>query len=210
MDSAIHIFDYLKSGIVHQTLFSVMFLLFGYQLYRKKEVGPTYGKRLFISYLSILAVSLTLVYAVYDAIWRLPSCGPLCRYFLPPYSHYYFNEVVVRWMSTFAFNASVGLVGGLLFAVFARMTKGSIIDQLDVDLLTVGGMVAGWPNILIFYAIVFIAAVVMTIIRAVHERSASVRMIVTPVLPLAAACVALFGDRIAHVLRLYEIGATLV
>lgn len=115
---------------------------------------------------------------------------------------------MVRWLGGFAFNASVGLLGGLIFLWFSKKTHGRIIDQLDVDFLTVGGMVAGWPNILVFYALIFILTIIVTIVRSIVERSAAVRMIITPVLPLACAAIALFGDQLSRLAHVYEIGVT--
>ena len=70
-------------------------------------------------------------------------------------------------------------------------------------------MIAGWPNILALYGLVFVSTIVVTIVRAIAVRSVQVRMIITPVLPLAIAIVAIFGNQLAHFARLYEIGVTL-
>lgn len=191
-------------------LFAEVFLGFAFLLYRNKGITLRSGRRLFLWYLIAQLTVLVAVCATTWQQWHLDNCGTACRYFFPPYSNYYFNQVIARWMNIAAFNAMVGLAGGILFSIFARMTHGTIIDQIDVDLLTVGGMAAGWPNILIFYAIVFLSTMVVTLLRAVIERSVSVRMIVTPVLPMTAAAVALFGDKLAHWLHLYSIGITVL
>ncbi len=210
MSAITRITEFISGGWLTDMMFALMLLWFAFNLFRKRTVSGVYSRRLFLGFTVITTVSLVLVYAVYQGLWRQSDCGPLCRYFLPPYSNYYLNEVVVRWMSTFAFNATVGLFGGLVFLFFARATRGQIIDQLDVDVLTVGGMIAGWPNILIFYGLVFSLTVMITVVRAIVFRTARVRMIITPALPLAGAFVAVFGDKLAQALRLYEIGVTLV
>lgn len=210
MSAITRITEFISGGLLTDTMFALMLLWFAFNLSRKRTVSGVYSRRLFLGFTVIATVTLALVYSMYQGLWRQSDCGPLCRFFLPPYSNYYFNEVVVRWLSTFAFNAVVGLFGGLVFSLFARATRGQVIDQLDVDLLTVGGMIAGWPNILIFYGLVFSLTMMVTLVRAAVFRTASVRMIITPVLPLAGAFVAVFGDKLAHTLRLYEIGVTLV
>lgn len=209
MSAITRITEFISGGLLTDVMFALMLLWFALTLWRKRMVNGAYSQRLFLGFAVITTVTLVLVYALYQGLWRQSDCGSLCRYFLPPYSNYYLNEVVVRWLSTFAFNAAVGLFGGLLFSLFARATRGQVIDQLDVDLLTVGGMIAGWPNILVFYGLVFSLTTIITLVRAVVFRTARVRMIITPVLPLAGAFVAVFGDKLAHALRLYEIGLTL-
>ncbi|MBI4092456.1 MAG: hypothetical protein HY420_00870 [Candidatus Kerfeldbacteria bacterium] len=204
------IFNFIVNSGFSKIAFGLLFLIFGYFVYQKKQFHATDGRRLFGWYFCLQIIVWLFVFSVTWVEWRRASCGAICQYFLPPYSNYYFNEVLVRWISTVAFNAGVGLLGGIIFSVFRRLTNNRVIDQLDVDLLTVGGMVAGWPNILIFYGLVFVLTMIVTVGRAVAERSAAIRMIVTPVLPLAAAAVAVFGDKLARLAKLYEIGLTLV
>lgn len=203
------IFEFVSQAHVGALLFALMFVMAMKHMFIPQDRIRMHGRRLFLWFLCISCVQYAGVLAVYWVEWHHEvTCGLACRLFFPPYSNFYFNQIIVNWLATFAFNAAVGLVGGILFAWFARKTRGRFIDQLDVDLLTVGGMVAGWPNILIFYALVFVLTVCITIARAFAERSAGVRMIITPSLPIAGAVIALFGDQLARLFRLYEIGVT--
>lgn len=204
------IYSFVTKGTLVEVLFGVMFLAFAYGMFLGKRLDQRFSQRLFLGYSTLQILALVFVFTVQWVEWHKPDCGIACQYFFPPHSNYYFNEVIVRWTSSVAFNATVGLVGGLMFSLFARLTRGRIIDQLDVDLLTVGGMVAGWPNILVFYGAVFMLTVILTLARALKERAASVRMIITPVLPFAAALVAVFGDQLARLVHVYEIGLTIV
>lgn len=210
IDVAFGIFWFVTHQYLSAILFALMFLLFGFFLYRRRTYDARYGRRLFLWFLAIAVFQIIATAADYWIEWhKYDICGLGCRYFFPPYSNFYLNQTVIQWVATFAFDACVGLFGGILFSLFARATRGRIIDQLDVDILTVGGMVAGWPNILVFYGTVFIVTILMTIIRAFIEKSTSIRMIITPALPLSAAAIAIFGDYLAKLLKLYEIGVTL-
>jgi len=210
MDVTQGLFRFVSDSWLSNTLFAAMFLVVGHRLLRRTTVSAEYSRRLWMWFLAISAVQLVLVAAVYWIEWHAPECGEACQFFFPPYSNYYLNEVLIKWIATWGLNASVGLIGGFAFLWFARRTGGRIIDQLDVDFLTVGGMVAGWPNILVFYGLVFVLTIGLTVLRAIAERSGSVRMIITPVLPIAAAIIALFGDQLSRWLRLYEIGVTVL
>ena len=210
MDWLIGAFKFITASRLDGVMFAVMFLVVGRVMARRRDLSARYGKRLFLGYVVIALVQLVFVIVSYWVVWHQKSCGIACKLYFPPFSNYYFNQVIVRWMSTLAFNACVGLVSGVIFAWFSRKTKGMIIDQLDVDLLTVGGMVAGWPNVLILYGLLFIVTILVTIGKSIVLRSTSVRMIITPALPYIAALVALFGNDMAKWLKLYEIGLTLV
>lgn len=210
IDWATNAFRFLTTGTLSSFLFAGMFLLLARRLVKRPTMEVRFGRQLFLWFLIISLLQLVFLYADLWFEWHRPICGGVCEFFFPPHSNYYFNEVIVRWASTLAFNAAVGLVGGLAFLWFAKKTNSRIIDQLDVDILTVGGMIAGWPNILIFYGLVFVLTIGLTIVRAFIERSASVRMIITPVLPIAGLLMAMYGDLISRWLRLYEIGLTVV
>lgn len=210
IDLAANTFRLLTTGVFTSVAWAVMFLTVGRTLVRRPQVASNFGRRLFLGYLIIVLLQLVFIAADLWIEWHKPGCGTSCPFFFPPYSNYYLNQVIIHWTATFAFNAAVGLLGGLAFLAFSKATRGRIIDQLDVDWLTVGGMVAGWPNILVFYGLVFVMTVLVTVVRAVAEKSASIRMIITPALPVACAVVAIFGDTIARWLRLYEIGVTVL
>ncbi|MBI5404752.1 MAG: hypothetical protein HY976_00845 [Candidatus Kerfeldbacteria bacterium] len=210
IDWATNAFRFLTTGTFTSLSFAALFLVLAYRLIKRPVVDVSFGRRLFLFFLIISLLQLVFLYADLWFEWHRPVCGAVCEFFFPPHSNYYFNEVIVRWASTMAFNAAVGLAGGLAFLWFAKKTQHRIIDQLDVDILTVGGMIAGWPNILVFYGLVFVLTIGLTVVRALTERSASVRMIITPVLPVAGMLVALYGDQISRWLRLYEIGLTVV
>jgi len=205
------LFLFFSRGQFSDFAFTFLFLMTAYFIYRQKYRGRIFGRSLFLWYLVVALVTATGILAVYYILWASGYGGcQICPYFLPPHSTYYFNEIMVRWLSSLAFNAAVGLIGGLCFLGFARLTGERIIDQLDVDLLTVGGMAVGWPNIMVFYGLVFVSTIFLTIARALVERSSRVRMIITPALPLAAATVVVFGDTLARWVGLYESGFTLV
>lgn len=210
IDFAFGIYWFVTKLYLSSVLWALMFLVFGFVIVRKRSIPPQLGKQLFLWFAAILALQLVAVSADLWIEWhRYSSCGFACQFFFPPHSNFYFNEGIVRWTSSFAFDACVGLFGGIFFSLFSRWTHGRIIDQFDVDLLTVGGMVAGWPNVLLFYGLVFVLTIIVTIIKAITVRSAGIRMIITPALPYAAAVIALFGDTLAKALKLYEIGVTI-
>lgn len=210
MDWITGVHEFVTSSRFTSVAFAIIFFIVLLRLVRRTTLPVTYGRRLFLVYTAVVGIQLVAVVAWYWFQWHRSTCGLGCPYYFPPYSNYYFNQVIVRWMSTFAFNACVGLTGGMLFMAFARRTQWSIVDRLDVDMLTVGGMIAGWPNILILYALVFVGTVLVSVTKAIVHKSASVRMVITPVLPVAISVVALFGTEIARFMHVYEIGLTLV
>src|SRR5690242_819258 len=91
-------FRVLTTHTLSDVLFGAMFLVFGLYLFRKKSVGVGYSHRLFLWFLIIALVQLVLLMADLWVEWHRPSCGAACRFFFPPYSNYYFNQVIVKWI----------------------------------------------------------------------------------------------------------------
>ncbi|MBI3115235.1 MAG: hypothetical protein HYZ09_01930 [Candidatus Kerfeldbacteria bacterium] len=139
-------------------------------------------------------------------LWNAnPDC-PSCQVHLPPYSNFWYEESFGRWGAYFGVNIAAGLVFGLAFWFFAKRTGGRVIDRDDVFLLTLVGMMTGWPNILLFLIALFVSGAIISTIK----RLAGVpewRVVVTPVIPIAALPIIIFGDVIAHwAFNLYDIG----
>lgn len=135
-----------------------------------------------------------------------PAC-PLCQYNLPPHSNYWYRESFGRYGSYFGVNLLTGLLFGLGFWLFARRTKGEIIDRDDVFLLTLSGMLIGWPNILLFLAGLFLVALVVYLVkRRFRHRVTNPRVILTPLIPFVTVPMLLWGDWFSRALHFYDIG----
>lgn len=141
-------------------------------------------------------------------LWNAnPNC-PTCQVHLPPYSNYWYQESFYRYGAFFGVNIAAGLVFGFLFWIFARMTKGSVLDRDDVFLLTLVGMMVGWPNILVFLAVLFVLGVLVFLAKRIfRSRIENPRVVITPLIPLAALPILFWGDFLAsRIFNLYDIG----
>lgn len=136
-----------------------------------------------------------------------PACAP-CQLRLPPHSDYWYQESFYRWGAFFGVNAAAGLLFGFGFWLFARFTKGRVIDRDDVFLLTLAGMMTGWPNILLFLASLFVLGIGVWIAKRLFlNRDGNPQVVVTPLIPFAAAPILIWGDWLAvRLLNIYDIG----
>lgn len=153
---------------------------------------------------TIAWVATTLFFAWNDN----PACGLWCQVRLPPYSNYWYSESFYRYGAYFGVNAAAGLVFGFLFWIFARMTHGRVIDRDDVFLLTLVGMMVGWPNILVFLVALFVLGVLVFLAKRIfRSRIENPRVVITPLIPLAALPILFWGDFLAsRIFNLYDIG----
>lgn len=140
--------------------------------------------------------------------WNVNPACPACQVHLPPYSNYWYQESFYRYGAFFGVNIAAGLVFGFLFWIFSRVTHGRVIDRDDVFLLTLSGMMVGWPNILVFLVALFVLGTAVYIVkRLAGPRVVNHRVIITPFIPLAALPILFWGDFLAsRIFNLYDIG----
>lgn len=135
-----------------------------------------------------------------------PDCR-LCQVHLPPYSNYWYEQSFWLYGKYFGINAATGVLFGLGFWLFARRTKGRVIDRDDVFLLTLAGMMTGWPNILLFLGALFVlGTAVWALKRLLRNRVTNPNVIITPLIPFAAIPIILWGDQLARLLHFYDLG----
>lgn len=162
-----------------------------------------------VTFIFILTDILFVAWVAIEAYlrWSDPACGSLCAANLPPYSDYWYRETFGRFGAYFGAQILTGLVFGAAFWWFARRTGGEVIDRDDVFLLTLSGMMVGWPNVLLFLAALFACSVAVYLLkRRWRSRVTNPRVVITPLIPLAAAAIVLWGDWLAARLGLYDLG----
>lgn len=175
---------------------------------RRPRVGTSLMVWTSLGFFIVTAVYVWWIAMAAFAQWNdNPQCGAFCQSFLPPYSDYWYRETFGRFGAYFGVNILAGLVFGAAFWWFARRTGGEVIDRDDVFLLTLAGMMTGWPNILLFLAVLFVCSVAVYLLkRRWRSRVTNPRVVITPLIPLAAAAIVLWGDWLAARLGLYDLG----
>ena len=97
------------------------------------------------------------------------------------------TAMAVNW----AFTAGVGLV---LWGLFVKRGRSQIMDQNDVLLFTLGGLITGWPAGLLFLGMTFVLAIVwMVALVILKKKTMADRLVVTPVIAPAALITLLFS-----------------
>ncbi len=163
----------------------------------------------------IAAIGLELAFIGWVALdlwwtWHQPDCK-LCYVHFPPYSDYWYRLSFYNFGSYFGVNTLTGLLVGFAFWVLARRTEGEVIDRDDVFLLTLCGLLTGWPNILLFLGVLFVAAVLIFVVKVLFRRRISnPRVVITPFIPLAGIPIVLWGDTLARWLHFYDLGLVAV
>lgn len=163
---------------------------------------------MWVAFASLLLVAgfIAWVAASLLAAWLDPQCR-VCLVNLPPFSTFWYRESFGRYGAYFGVNIATGLLFGLGFWLFARRTKGEVIDGDDVFLLTLAGAMIGWPNILLFLAALFFVSVAVFLVkRRFRDRVTNPRVIITPLIPFAALPIILWGDWLAARLGFYDLG----
>jgi|GEM_PF-4413204 len=90
-----------------------------------------------------------------------------------------------------------------LLSLYAHRTNESKIDQSDVNILTFGILVSGWPNFFIFLMLVFVCAVIGMIFFRLFAHSR--RIPVTPFFVIAGTVMIYWGWTLSTLTGLYAL-----
>lgn len=194
MDSIQFLFDWAP-----KILFTVAFAWLGFIFFRKKIIEKKYSVFLiWLFFIERIVEIAARAIATYVTTKSFPSdsiSAVLSKIqFLPSLEHVLFREGVV---------VLIGAIFWFLASIYAHRTHYEKIDQSDVNILTVGICIAGWPNFLAFLAIAFLFSLLGLLIGLLTKKAE--RMIVSPYLLLAVVVIIYFGSWLSRVTGLYAI-----
>ncbi|MFA5030696.1 MAG: hypothetical protein WC495_03845 [Patescibacteria group bacterium] len=90
-----------------------------------------------------------------------------------------------------------------LLSLYASRTKGTKIDQSDVNIFAFGVLVSGWPNFLIFFMLVFVCAVLGILAYRIFAHGK--HMLITPFFLIAGIIMIYWGWKLSVVTGLYAL-----
>ncbi len=96
-------------------------------------------------------------------IYLLWKGSPVARYFLPPYSQYYFL-IIWRYAQPYGFAIVAGVLGVILFAWLKKVSRNRITGGSEIIIVAWMGVVLGWERMFtaIFVAIILAAVIMFT------------------------------------------------
>ncbi|MFA5069875.1 MAG: hypothetical protein WC528_01200 [Patescibacteria group bacterium] len=183
-------------------VFCLLGLWFFWQYVKYKEIKRQAVIFAFLIFLVLFTLSIFLpAWQTYKSF----AASDLNRYYLPPYSNYYY-QILQRQLTNYFSHILAALIAGLIFWLVKRLTHGLVIDQSDVGLLAFGALVAGWPNLLIFFGLVFLLVIITGLVQlAVIKERSNARFIITPYLPVALILTLFVGNHLSLLIHLEKI-----
>lgn len=128
------------------------------------------------------------------------------KLFLPPYRpiSYFWQYVWTNFLMDlpWIFGGAVILAGIIL--VLAIISKGRMVDSTDALLAVFGALIAGWPNMLAYFLIVLVLALLGSLVYGIIKR----QIILIPITPFFFAgtiIVFLWGAKITEILGLGQL-----
>ncbi|MFC1662809.1 hypothetical protein ACFL04_01420 [Patescibacteria group bacterium] len=120
-----------------------------------------------------------------------------------PVARYFYQEKILRHGSDLIASLVFSLLLTTLFYIVWKLTKGLVIDGLDVVLLFLAMLSSQWPNMLVFLVMVFVSVLLINIILIViGRRPLNNRIIITPAIPVAVILSLFFGNMISNAVGL--------
>ena len=158
-------------------------LLLGYLLYLALRGKNIKNRTLFggIGFCLISNIANFLVFSWFTFIlWKSNN---ISRYLLPPYQPYYFYKYAFFHFG-FSFVLALLFASFLLFPLFFLFYKLSFSTKQEITLAFLGGIISGWPNIILYLALTFVLALILSAINRKNKVSISIPLILSVIIIL--------------------------
>lgn len=150
--------------------------IFALQLYaslRIQEQGAPHSSKRFFT-LAILCAGLLLFLHASDAYrqWVAWAADPLGQYLLPPHrsASYFASYVFSRIFAPFLLSIFAAAAAGSLAGYLNRKFGGRFLEAAEPYLLGMGILLAGYPGFLMYGALLFLAAVILSLVFTVLRK----------------------------------------
>ena len=178
-------------GILTAVFFLVLFIL----ILSGRRIPVTRIRLAIGTYIVLVVMQIVFSILLVYYAWKGSNSAEV--YFTFPYSNKIYS-VLSEALAYFGVSVAVGIVVIALLSV-VRKKRSDLLESQDVWLLGFGGMIAGWPQVLIFLVLVFLCTVIFKILRvALKKEQMSDRILITPAIPPAVIIIIFFGDLLAR------------
>lgn len=119
------------------------------------------------------------------------------RYFLPPYTNYYFQQIARGFLNYFI---TIALALGLafIFWVISSILKRSLCSLNTLKLVFLGAFICGWPNMILYIGLALIMSLLVlgSLIIFKHQKVKK-EIDLTPYFIIACLIIFLIGNLIS-------------
>lgn len=115
--------------------------------------------------LAIFGVASYFMYLQYD-IWR---SNPLGKFFLSD-TWYFFDYAGTRFLAPWVLAFVVAILAGRLVGVLNGYFGERFMEQEEIPLFALGTFLAGYPGFIVYFVMMILGALVLTVIYAIRKR----------------------------------------
>ncbi len=165
---------------------------------------PFQDLRKSLLFVAVVQVMEILIYGV--LLWALIRDHPHGDVFLPPHSSFLLIQVATNTTALLAGWISSSVLFVVLWYVFIHRGSGLMLDVRDVLLLVLCAAVVGWPEVLPFFAIVFVLTLLWMFFMILRKRmTLQDRLVVSPVIIPSAVLTIIFRVQLLSITHLDKI-----
>jgi hypothetical protein len=179
----------LVNFILLNVCFSALFVYYFYYWYKKGNLGRLV-KIGFIYYAAfVVGINSWRAYLLYISY----KSSPLGKYFLPPQSNYYY-EMIWRDLSFYIYSLLAGLILYLIINILLKkFLKFSKANDDELKLLVSGAVLAGWTNLISYFAVIVILMLITLIFINLFKKGRGQSLPLMPFIFLAVIIILLVG-----------------
>lgn len=155
--------------------------------------GQSPGAFALLGGLVLYAIGIILTFASREAlITENATQSPLGEYLL---STSFFADSLERYAVQFLAAAASALILWLVLLGLRRISQRNFYDVREAGMVAVAALIAGWPGVFVFLALLFIVVLLGGVIRIlIGKGTIADRFIIGPMIPVAAIGVVWFGN----------------
>lgn len=139
-------------------------------------------------------------------LWVLIANHQHGNVFLPPHNSFLLIRVAQNTTALLAGWIASAVLFIVLSLIFVRRGHGMLLDGNDVLLLVLCAAVVGWPEVLLFLAILFALTIIWMIVLIIRkQKTIQDRIIITPMIIPAAIITIIFHFQLLAITHLGKI-----
>lgn len=188
-------FIYYNLSFISAIFFGIILLISGWFFYVKKI--SVHWIQIFI----LMVLCFLILRAGFETFlqyWAFKSGSP-GMYLLPPYQsiNYFVSYVWLHFWMTPMVTVSASALFGFAAVILNYFGKNRFFEKEEIFSAILGGLASGWPNFILYLALIIILMIIMNFINLIVYRDSQYRLPSGAFIILAALIVVFIGDYIA-------------
>jgi len=177
--------------------FAILWLFYFYFWLKKGSIKKIFSISLTSYVIIVSGLNAWRAYLLYTNF----KSSPLAKYFLPPYSNYYY-DLIWRSLSFYFYSLVAGLALYLLLIFLHNKFKYTRVNMEEIKLFSIGAVLVGWTNLISYLGLIVISMFLVLIFMNFFKSGKGKNLTITPFVILAVIIILLVGYNSCSIFRI--------